>query len=147
MKFSPLKGDGGQGQRVQVRRTEEGAVVVFVLGVFFWQGGSEGPSPRSECVFCSINEREGAGRGRRSAGQERHGSKAALLGAGEASEEVTMAVVLSSCQGKGVGGGVEGSGPLEHPGGLNKGERHGGFVLMFLSYRCCRGVAKLFACC
>lgn len=47
----------------------------------------------------SINERERAGRGRRSAGQGRHGSKAALLGAGEASEEVTMAVVLSRCQG------------------------------------------------
>lgn len=49
----------------------------------------------------SINEREGAGRGRRSAGQERHGSKAALLGAGEASEEVTMAVVLSRLSGVG----------------------------------------------
>lgn len=52
---------------------------------------------RSVCF--SINEREGAGRGRTSAGQERHGSKAALLGAGEASEEVTMTVVLSRCQG------------------------------------------------
>ena len=42
------------------------------------------------CVF-SLNEREGAGPGgRRSAGPGRHGHKAALLGAGEASEEVTM---------------------------------------------------------
>lgn len=49
----------------------------------------------------SINEREGAGRGRRREGQERHGSKAALLGAGEASEEVTMTVVLSRFQGRG----------------------------------------------
>ena len=77
---------GAGGQRAQVRRTEEEevavVVVVFVLGgVFGLKGG--------------INEREGAGWGRRSAGQERHGPKAALLGAGEASEEVTMDVVLS----------------------------------------------------
>lgn len=46
-----------------------------------------------------INERQGAGQGRSSrAGQGRHGPEAALLGTGEASEEVTMAVVLSRCQ-------------------------------------------------
>lgn len=50
---------------------------------------------RSECVC--LNEREGASGGGRSAGPELHGAKAALLGAGETSEEVTMAVVLSRC--------------------------------------------------
>lgn len=46
-----------------------------------------------------INERQGAGQGRSSrAGQGRNGPEAALLGAGEASEEVMIAVVLSHCQ-------------------------------------------------
>lgn len=64
----------------------------------------------------SINEREVGGRARRSAGRGRHGSKAALLGAGEASEEVTMAVVL---QGSAVGGG--GVRSTEAARGLSKG--------------------------
>lgn len=50
---------------------------------------------QSECAC--LNEREGADRGGRNAGPELHGTKAALLGAGETSEEVTMAVVLSRC--------------------------------------------------
>lgn len=38
----------------------------------------------------SINERKGAGQGRRSAGSRRHGHEASFLGTGEASEEVTV---------------------------------------------------------
>lgn len=76
-------------------------------------GGSRGSGPKGAgqedrggggvCFVClgpeSGNEGEGAGRGGRSAGQELHGCKAALLGAGEAPEEVTVAVVLSCRQG------------------------------------------------
>lgn len=93
MKRSLLKGSRGpKGRRSGGRRrcSGGGGGGVCFGGVFGVKGG--------------INEREGAGRGRRSAGQERHGSEAALLGAGEASEEVTMDVVLSRCNGGGVGG-------------------------------------------
>lgn len=93
MKRSLLKGSRGpKGRRSGGRRrcSGGGGGGVCFGGVFGVKGG--------------INEREGAGRGRRSAGQERHGSEAALLGAGEASEEVTMDVVLSRCSGGGVGG-------------------------------------------
>lgn len=93
VKRSLLKGSRGpKGRRSGGRRrcSGGGGGGVCFGGVFGVKGG--------------INEREGAGRGRRSAGQERHGSEAALLGAGEASEEVTMDVVLSRCSGGGVGG-------------------------------------------
>lgn len=65
----------------------------------------------------SVNEGEGAARCRRSAGQEVHGREAFLLGAGEASEEVTMAVVLSRRE-RGRGVNAEGAGA------------NGGFVSM-----------------
>ncbi|MEQ2236803.1 hypothetical protein ILYODFUR_016385 [Ilyodon furcidens] len=61
----------------------EGAVVFVVVG-------------GAVCNSVSINEREGAVRGRSSStGPGRHDPKAALLGAGEASEEVTQTVKLS----------------------------------------------------
>ncbi|MEQ2209314.1 hypothetical protein XENOCAPTIV_028365 [Xenoophorus captivus] len=70
-----------------------------------WRGSrGSGPKPQwcllwLEVLCCnsvSINEREGAVRGRGSStGPGRQGPKAALLGAGEASEEVTQTVKLS----------------------------------------------------
>lgn len=94
MKLPQLKGVRGSGPK-DIGQEDRGGgavvvlvAVVFVLGTLWW--GAK---------WVCINERQGAGQGRSSrAGQGRHGPEAALLGAGEASEEVTIAVVLSRCQ-------------------------------------------------